>query len=146
MSRAALLAAFVTVLACSKKDDASSNAPIAEAPPGMNLAGTWSVQVMPETQDTTLLMFLLNATNQSKGWKMTLPNREPMEVRVLSMSNDSIVFENGPFASALVPGVQVRTHSTVHLQGDTLVGRTIAHYDVKGPDSVRILRTIGTRQ
>jgi len=145
MSRAALLAVLVVSLACSKKDDASST-PVASAPPGMNLAGTWSVQVKPEDRDTTLLIYMLTATNQSTGWKMTLPNREPMDIRILSMSADSIVMENGPFESALVPGAQVSTHTAAHMQGDTLVGRTIAHYKVNRPDSVRILRTIATRQ
>jgi hypothetical protein len=144
MSRAALLA-VIALLACSKKDDTSST-PVSAAPPGMNLAGTWSVKVMPEDRDTTLLIYMLTATNQSTGWKMTLPNREPMEVRILSMTADSIVMENGPFASALVPGVQVKTHTAAQMQGDTLFGRTIAHYQVKGPDSVRILRTVATRQ
>ena len=143
MSRAALLA-LLAVLACSKKDD--SGGPVMSAPPGMNLAGTWSVQVMPENQDTTLWIYMLTATNQSTGWKMTLPNREPMDIRILSMSADSIVMENGPFESALVPGAQVSTHTAAHMQGDTLVGRTIAHYKVNRPDSVRILRTIATRQ
>ena len=143
MSRAALLAALVVVLACSKKEDSG---PVIDAPPGMNLAGTWAVQVMPENQDTTLLIYMLTATNKSTGWKMTLPNREPMNVRVLSMSQDSLVFSTEAFPSMLQPGLQVSTHTNAHLQGDTLIGRTIAHYQVKGPDSVRVLRTIGTRQ
>jgi hypothetical protein len=145
MSRAALLAALLVVIGCSKKDD-DSKAPVIAAPAGMNLAGMWSVQVMPETQDSTLLIFMLKATNDSKGWTMTLPNRQPMDVKVTSMSNDSIVFDTDKFASALQPGLEVSTHSNVHMQGDTLVGRTIARYNVKGPDSVRVLRTIGTRQ
>ena len=144
MSRAALLAALLVVIGCSKKDD--DKAPVFAAPAGMNLAGTWSVQVMPETQDSTLLIFMLKATNDSKGWTMTLPNRQPMDVKVTSMSSDSIVFDTNKFASALQPGLEVSTHSVVHMQGDTLVGRTIAHYNVKRPDSVRVLRTIGTRQ
>ena len=143
MSRAALLALLPVVLACSKKDDST---PVIEAPAGMNLAGTWAVQVRPENQDSTLLIYMLTATNSSRGWKMTLPNREPMDVRVLSMSTDSLVFENGPFPSLLVPGTQVSTHTSAHMQNDSLVGRTIAHYQVKGPDSVRILRTVATRQ
>ena len=144
MSRAALLAALLAVFACSSKDE--DKGPVKAAPPGMNLAGTWSVQVMPENQDTTLLIYMLTATNQSTGWKMTLPNREPMDVKVLSLSQDSLVFATDAFPSMLQPGLQVSTHTNAHLQGDTLIGRTIAHYQVKGPDSVRILRTIGTRQ
>lgn len=145
MSRAALLAVIPLLLACSKKDDAPAN-PAVVAPPGMNVAGTWSVKVTPEDRDTTLLMFIMKATNDASGWEMTLPNREPMKVRVLAMSHDSIVFENGPFQSALREGKTVRTHSVVRLQGDTLVGRTIARYDVKGPDSLWILRTTAVRQ
>jgi hypothetical protein len=143
MSRAALLAVLTLFVACSRKDETASNVVV---PPGMNVAGTWSVSVMPEDRDTTLLIFMLNATNEATGWKMTLPNREPMDVRILSMDHDSIVFENGPFPSALQSGAMVRTHSTVRQQGDTLVGKTIARYDVKGADSVRILRTQAVRQ
>jgi hypothetical protein len=113
----------------------------------MNVAGTWSVSVMPEDRDTTLLLFMLNATNEATGWTMTLPNREPMEVKVVSMDHDSIVFENGPFPSAIQKGVNVRQRSTVRFQqGDTLVGKTIARYDVKGADSLRVLRTQAVRQ
>lgn len=101
---------------------------------------------MPEDRDTTLLMFMLTATNEATGWKMTLPNRKPMDVNVVAMSHDSIVFENGPFPSAIQKGVMVRQRSTVKLTGDTLQGRTIARYEVKGADSLRVLRTQAVRQ
>ena len=150
MSRAALLAVLPLLLACSQKDetaDTGSETPSnVVVPPGMNVAGTWSVSVMPEDRDTTLLLFMLNATNEATGWTMTLPNREPMEVKVVSMDHDSIVFENGPFPSAIQKGVMVRQRSTVRLEGDTIRGRTIARYDVKGADSLRVLRTQAVRQ
>jgi hypothetical protein len=46
----------------------------------------------------------------------------------------------------LQKGVNVTTHSAMHLEGDKLVGTTVAHYDSKGADSVRNLRTSGVRK
>lgn len=150
MSRAALLAVLPVLLACSPKDEdsdtGSEGATNVVVSPGMNVAGTWSVSVMPEDRDTTLLIFMLNATNEATGWTMTLPNREPMEVKVVQMNHDSIIFENGPFPSAIQKGVMVRQRSSVRLEGDTIRGRTVARYDVKGADSVRVLRTQAVRQ
>ncbi len=152
MSRVALLFVLPVLLSCAKKDEApaaDTSAAMAPEPAAaataMNVAGKWSVNVMPEGKDSSLLIYMLEATNDKTGWKMTLPNRQPMEVRVLSMDNDSIVVENGPYSSALQKGVNVTTHSNMHMEGDKLVGKTIAHYDKKGPDSVRVLRTEGTK-
>ena len=151
MSRAALLLVLPVIFACSKKEEAPAGmsaemAAETMAPPGMNLAGRWSVRVMPEDRDTTIIMYVLDATNNNRGWKMTLPNRDPMDVRVIHMDVDSIVTENGPYPSALQKGVNVRTHSNVRLEGDKVVGRTIAHYETKGPDSLRVFRLEGVRQ
>ena len=151
MSRALVLLVLPVVVACSKKDEPAAdttgaNIPTVSAPAGMKLAGTWSVRVMPEDRDTTIIMYVLEATDTNKGWKMTLPNRDPMNVRVLHLGSDSIVVENGPYSSALQKGVTVRTHSNVHMEGDKIVGRTIAHYETKGPDSLRVFRTEGIRQ
>jgi len=151
MSRAALLLALPVMLACSTKEappaDTSSavTASATGAGPAMNVAGRWSVRVMPEDKDTTLLIYMLDATNERTGWKMTLPNRRPMDMRVLSMDGDSIVVENGPYSSALRQNVQVTTHSALWLDGDKLVGKTVARYATKGADSVVRLRTEGTR-
>ncbi|MDO8502707.1 MAG: hypothetical protein Q7S20_12770 [Gemmatimonadaceae bacterium] len=153
MSRAALLLVLPVMLACSKKDvppadtsAAMAAAPEPAAPAPMNVAGKWTVTVMPEGKDTTLLTYMLDATNEMTGWKMSLPNREPMELRVVSMDNDSIVVDNGPYASALRKNVMVTTHSSMHMDGGKLVGKTIAHYNTKGADSLVMLRTEGTRQ
>jgi hypothetical protein len=155
MSRAALLLVLPVMLACSKKeapvaDTSAAMAPApAPAPPAatapMNVAGTWTINVMPEAKDTTILTYKLVATNDKTGWKLTLPGRKAMEPRIVSMDNDSIVIDNGPYSSALRKNVMVTTHSSMHTEGDKLVGKTIAHYNVKSPDSVVVLRTEGTR-
>jgi hypothetical protein len=145
MTRSTLLLVLPVMLACSKTETPAAD-PASAASTNMNVAGKWAVRVMPEGQDTTLLIYMLDATNTSNGWKMTLPNRQPMDSRVLSMNNDSVVVENGPYPSVLQKNTMVKTHSTLRLEGDKLVGKTIAHYDTKGPDSIRVLRTEGTRQ
>jgi len=101
---------------------------------------------MPQAKDSVLLTYKLVATNDKTGWTLTLPNRPTMEARVMSMDSDSIVVENGPYQSVLRKAVQVWTHSSMHLEGDKLVGTTVAHYTTKGADSVTNLRTEGTRQ
>ncbi len=155
MSRAALLLVIPVVLACSKKEepaaDTTAVAPApaaaapAPAPAPLNVAGKWTVNVMPAGKDTTILTYALDATNDKTGWKITFPGRKPVDVRVLSIDNDSIVTEAGPYASALRKSVMVTTHGSVHMEGDKLVGTTVAHYATKGPDSVLNLRTSGTR-
>jgi hypothetical protein len=153
MSRAALLLVLPVLFACSKKETPAADtsaamapAPAATAPVPMNVAGTWTVKVMPEKKDTVLLTYKLVATNDKTGWVLTFPNREPMEPRVVSMDNDSVVVDNGPYSSLLRKSVMVTTHSSMHMEGDKLVGITIAHYNTKGADSVVVLRTEGTRQ
>jgi len=154
MSRAALLLILPVLLACSKKDEpaADTSAAMAPAPPAaaaapapLNVAGKWTVQVMPADKDTTVLTYMLEATNDKTGWKMTLPGRKAMDLRILSIDNDSIVSENGPYSSALRKNVMVTTHSNMHMDGEKLVGTTIAHYNTKGADSVLNLRSSGTR-
>jgi len=156
MSRAALLLVLPVLFACSKTETPAADtsaamapaatAPAAATPAPMNVAGTWTVKVMPQAKDTVLLSYKLVATNDKTGWMLMLPNRKPMEGRVTSMDNDSIVIENGPYESVLRKNVQVWTHSSMHMEGDKLVGTTVAHYSTKGPDSVAMLRTEGTRQ
>ena len=155
MSRAALLLILPVLFACSKTETpaadtsaamAAAPAPAAMAPAPMNVAGTWSVKVMPQAKDTVLLTYTLVATNDKTGWKITLPNRPTMDARVTSMDNDSIVVENGPYQSVLRKAVQVWTHSAMHMEGDKLIGTTVAHYNTKTADSVTMLRTEGTRK
>lgn len=155
MSRAALLLiAAPLMLACTKKEAPSADTSamaaatdtMAAAPAPVSYAGNWSVQVMPEAKDTVLLTYVLNSTNDKTGWKLTLPGRQPMDVRVVSMDNDSVVVENGPYSSALRKNVMVTTHSSMHMEGDKLTGMTQAHYATKNADSVVVLRTVATKQ
>jgi hypothetical protein len=153
MSRAALLLVVPVIVACAKKEappaDTSAIVTTPETAPAAvptTYAGKWTVNVMPEAKDTILLTYTLETTNEKTGWKMTLPGREVMEPRVIWMDNDSVVVENGPYASVLRKNVMVTTHSSMHVEGDKLVGKTIAHYDTKGADSVVVLRTEAKRQ
>ncbi len=136
---AALLAA------CAKPD---APPPAVPAPPAaVNLAdfaGTWTMQVMGETSDSVLVTNTIVASADPASWTMTLPGRAPMALRV-STSGDSVVTEVGPFESVLRPGVQVSTRSAMKLDGGMLMGVTVAQYAGGGADSVRVLRTRGTR-
>jgi hypothetical protein len=152
MSRAALLLALPIIFACTSKEappaDTAALAVVpdaAEAVP-VNYAGNWTVNVMPADKDTVLLTYDLVTTADRTGWKMTLPGRDVMEPRVVHLDNDSVIVENGPYSSALRKNVMVSTRSVMHMEGDRLVGTTVARYDTKGADSVVNLRTIGTRK
>ena len=53
----------------------------------------------------------------------------------------------GPYESVLQKGLKVTTAQCVdRLQDGKLVGTTVAHYATKGADSVRNLRSEGTRE
>ncbi|MDQ3948765.1 MAG: hypothetical protein M3282_00325, partial [Gemmatimonadota bacterium] len=110
-----------------------------------DVAGRWTVRAVPETGDTTAVVSQLNASADTAGWTMTLPNRPPVATRVVLVSGDSIVTENGPYESVLRKGVQVRTRSVMRLRDGKLVGNTVARYTTTGPDSVLRLRTEATR-
>ncbi len=153
MSRAVLLLALPLVFACTKKDEApaaDTSAPVAvepAAPAAPAVAGKWAVDVMPMDKDTVLATFVLDATADQTGWKLTFRGREAQDVRVISMSNDSIVTEFGPYSSAITKGAKVNlVHSVFTLSGDKFTGTAIAHYDRKTADSVVTLRQSGTRQ
>lgn len=149
MSRAALLLVVPMMLACTPREEApmaDTTAMADEAAAPMNYAGTWTVNVMPEAQDTVLLTYDLVTTNEPTGWSLTLPDREPEIPRIISMTSDSVVVENGPYSSAFRPGVMVTTYSTMWLDGDRLVGRSIARYETTAADSVVPFRTVGTRK
>ena len=152
MKRAALLLALPVMLACTKKDaavaDSAAVAPdttAAVATP-VNYAGNWTVTVMPADKDTVLVTYDLVSTNDTTGWKMKLPDRPEMSPKILSMSNDSVVVHNGPYASVLRKNMQVTTHSVMRMEGDKMVGNTVATYATKAGDSVVILRTSATRK
>ena len=87
----------------------------------------------------------MTATADPAGWTVTFPGREPMPVKVESLSNDSIVTVIGPYESVLREGVMVTTRSVSMLMGDRLAGTFTAHYQNAGADSVLQGRSSGTR-
>jgi hypothetical protein len=102
---------------------------------------------MPTDRDTVLTTYTLVATSDQNGWTLTFPGRDPIEVRVLSISPDSIVTETGPYPSAVQKGVTVNlVHSNLRLEGDKISGMGLVHYDKKTADSLVTLRQEGTRQ
>ena len=108
-----------------------------------DVAGTWDVRSVPETgADTTATVYQIQATADT--WTLLLPDRDPIEGAVTT-SGDSIIVEAGPFESVRRAGVMVSTHSAFRLEGDRLVGTTVAHYVTSDADSVLRLHTEGTR-
>jgi hypothetical protein len=121
---------------------AAAPAPIALA----DVAGKWSVRLMPESGDSTLLSYDMVATGDTSGWAFNFPKRKPVPLRVVAVDGDSIATEAGPFESNLRKGVQVTMSRTVsRLQDGKLVGTTTAHYATTGPDSVAHFRFEATR-
>jgi hypothetical protein len=111
-----------------------------------DVAGSWSVNVMPEDRDTTILMYDFVATADTTGWTITFPGRQPIPVHVMPPTADSIVVHAGPFESALRPGVMVNTTGVIRVRDGKVVGTTTARYVTTGADSVSRFRTSGTKK
>jgi hypothetical protein len=121
-------------------------APAAPAPIALaDVAGKWSVRLMPESGDSTLLTYDMIATGDTSGWAFNFPKRKPVPLRVVAVDGDSIVTEAGPFESNLRKGVQVRSRTVSRLQDGKLVGATTARYATSGPDTVAHFRFETTR-
>ena len=153
MSRFALFACAVLVVACAKSENTSadSSAAAAAAPPAATIsvadvAGNWVMRAMPEIGDSTIMTYDLMATADTTSWMMHLPNGTTVPMRILSVSGDSIVIQAGPYESALRKGVKVTTDGVVRLQDGKLVGTFVAHYSVTTADSVLRGRIEGTRK
>lgn len=152
----ALLCSAAVLIACAKTENAppadTGMAAAPEAPPVpapislTDVAGKYDVTGKNEAGDTTLVTYEFNATADTTGWTLTFPNRKPIPQRVVSVAGDSIVLEAGPYASQIQKGVQVRTQTVYRLQNGKLVGRTVARYDTKGPDTLRIVMSEGVRK
>ncbi len=134
------------LIACSKPQNQQVRSPATTPTVTLSsFAGTWQVRASNEAGDS-VLAYQIVATGDPSGWKTLLPNRPPIPANSVTISGDSAVTEQGPFESALRKGVQVRTHGVLRLQGDRLVGYTIAHYATKSADSVVRLNIQGTKQ
>jgi len=153
VSIAALLAACVKTETSTPVDTgAAAMAPAPAAAPAAapidlkSVAGKYRVTSRGQAPDTTVVTYELNATGDTTGWTITYPNRAAVPVRIVSVSGDSIVAETGPFTSVRRAGVPVTTRTTYRWQNGQLVGTTVAHYDVKGPDTVRVFVIEGVKK
>jgi hypothetical protein len=152
MRGSALMLCAVVLAGCAKKDDAVTDTAMgAAAAPApaialADIAGKWAIVVKPETGDSTLVTYELNATGDPTGWTLVLPGQKPVAVRVVEVAGDSIVTEAGPYPSVLRKGATVSTRSVSRLKDGKLVGTSTAHYSTKGADSVAYVRTEGTRK
>jgi hypothetical protein len=147
MRRLALIVTTLALAACAKKDAPPADVTAPPAPAAINLAsvaGMWAFHTMGADNDSVLTTSTIAATADTAGWVQTLKDRKPMTLKVW-VSGDSIMTASPEYESVLRAGVKVTTNSVFHLVGDTLKGTTTAHYNVKGPDSVRMLRTVGTK-
>ncbi|MEO7503348.1 MAG: hypothetical protein ABIW94_11980 [Gemmatimonadaceae bacterium] len=148
-----LLCSAALLIACAKTEsppvDTMAVAPAAapEAAPISlkDVAGKYDVTGKNEAGDSTLVTYELNTTDTT-AWTLTFPKRKPIPQRIVSVAGDSLVLEGGPYESAITKGVQVRTHTVYRLQNGKLVGRTVARYDTKGPDTLRIIMSEGVRK
>jgi hypothetical protein len=153
MRRLGLLCCALVLVACEKPKEqpaadttaamAPAPAPAAPAPISLaDVAGKWTMRVMPEGSDSVVLTYDMVA--DSNGFTMNFPKRKPVKAKVTA-SGDSLIAEAGPYESVLRKGIQVKTNSVLRLKDGKLVGTTIAHYETKGPDTVRTLHAEGTK-
>ena len=148
------LSGLLSIVICASCADAPEQDPDAVATQSdvqessislADVAGEWHVQAMPEDRDTVVTTYQLWAADDTL-WRMKFDHQEDtLLVHVLAVEGDSIRAQVGPYSSALRPGVNVMTFAMYRLAGDTLHGRAVAHYNVSTPDSVRLIRTKGTR-
>ncbi len=110
------------------------------------VAGRYRVTSRGQNGDTSVVTYELNASGDTTGWTITYPNRPVVPVRIISVSGDSIVTETGPFTSVRRAGVPVTTRTTYRWENGQLVGTTVAHYAVKGPDTVRVFVVQGVKK
>lgn len=108
------------------------------------VAGKWQMTARPNAgRDSTPTRVILNATADTTGWTMILGGQTvPLHV---SVNGDTITTTSDSYSSVRRKGVTVRTTATHMLDGDRLVGTTVAHYVVNGADSVRVFRTEAMR-
>lgn len=107
-----------------------------------DLAGTWDMRAVPETGDTTATVYQLLVT--ADGATLMLPERDPIEGQV-TVEGDSLVMVAGPFESVRREGVMTTTHTVLRMEGDRLVGTTVATYETTDADNELRLATEGTR-
>ena len=113
------------------------------APSLADFAGTWEAFAYMESGDT--VPHTLTATATTEGWMIDLPDRDPMPMRIVEASGDSVVSVIGPYESILRPGVMVTVRSVSRVEGDRLVGTMEATYQGGEGESVVTGTVEGTR-
>ena len=156
MRVAALVSSTVLLIACAKTEEkpadtattAAAPAPAPAPAPALSLAtlaGKWTQTAKAEGTDSVLVTGEVNATADPAGWTMNFTGRPPIPMKV-STDADSLIVDAGPYESVLRKGVNVTTHGVYRMQGDKLVGKTVAHYSVTTADSVRRIDSELTRK
>lgn len=141
----AICCCAAVLIGCTKSENQPSRTAGTSATVSLaTFAGTWRVRGFNEAGDS-IVAYEMVATADTSGWTTILPDRPPIPQRIVAVAGDSVTTEAGPFESVLRRGVQVRTRGVIRLQGDRLVGTTVAHYTTTGPDSVLHIRVEGTR-
>lgn len=137
------------IAGCAKEKPAVQEAPpvTPAAPAPINLAdvaGDWTVSVMPAASDSVLLTYQLHATAADTGWTVTFSGRKPMALQIMPMG-DSITTTMAAYESVLRKNTKVSTDGVMHLVDGKLTGTTIAHYTTTQADSVVNLRMSGVK-
>ncbi len=136
----------LALAACLKTQEQPAATDTATARPAFALsalAGRWRVRAFNDAGDS-IVGYELTGTSDTTGWTISFPGRSPIPVRV-GTTGRRLTLEAGPYESVLRRGVQVRIQGTARLEGDSLVGTTIARYSTAGADSVLRIRTVGRR-
>ena len=95
-----------------------------------DVAGTWNITgTLATAEEPTVVDYTVVATDNESGWTSSLPNRDPINLTILAVEGDSIIFEAGPFESIIQEGVMVTTRTVLRLQDGMLVGTVVATYD-----------------
>lgn len=151
LMRKSLAVACVVLCACADgaeegtmvEEDTLAMEPAEETISLADVAGTWNLSVTTDQGDTVPPLDLV-ATSDPSGWTMVSPGRDPIPVTVQA-AGDSIIADAGPYSSLIREGVQVSTHTVYRLDGDRLVGKSIARYQTSESDSIVNLQIEGTR-
>jgi hypothetical protein len=160
LNRVALACSTTLLLAgCAKSDApkvdtaaaaAPAPAPAAPAAPApialADVAGKWEMRAAPASgPDTTATITTFTTTADTTGWTMTLPSGVKVPLHVVA-AGDSVVSTSDVYSSVRRKGQKVHTVSTLRLVDGKLVGETVAHYHTTTPDSVLVLKSVGTRK
>ena len=156
MRRLALLSSIIVAVACTKAESPPADTGMAAAPAPApapaaapislkDVAGKYTVTGKNEAGDSTLLTYTLNAAADTTGWNIVFANGQKVSQHVM-VDGDSIIADAGPYPSFLRKGVKVTTHTVFHVDNGKLMSRTVAHYNVKTADSVKVIVAEGVKK